>query len=203
MTASSAGLCQSESNSLPYMAALATIQLALLAYGNYLVYKTRMVDTRFQESRWIAFAMVCYFEILALALPVLALVSDKVEAGYIVKAGVVFLNNITIFCASSFSPKFSPLNSAPASLIQGQLFTLLGTRSRARTKPRTAEHRQPSRGKVRVQTDTATFHNQIKTLLFFSKVNAFLKYNEYIILYCIMRFGHTASSCSSPDLVVA
>ena len=109
MTASSAGLCQSESNSLPYMAALATIQLALLAYGNYLVYKTRMVDTRFQESRWIAFAMVCYFEILALALPVLALVSDKVEAGYIVKAGVVFLNNITILCL--LFPKFSPLNS--------------------------------------------------------------------------------------------
>ena len=104
-TISSGGFCRSKGNSWTYIGLIAAIHFALLIYGNYLTYACRNVDSRFSESKFVAFAMVSHLQVLMIGLPVLAIVADDVTSNYFVRAGIVFLNDLTALCFI-FLPKF-------------------------------------------------------------------------------------------------
>ena len=67
-------------------------------WGCQLAYKARNVGTAFSESKYITIAMVGNFQVLALAVPVLAMVSDDPVSSFFLRAGVIFLNDFTVQC---------------------------------------------------------------------------------------------------------
>ena len=52
-----------------YVAIIAVFHLMLLLWGNFILYKTRAVFSEFNESKYVAFAMVSSVEVLLLGVP--------------------------------------------------------------------------------------------------------------------------------------
>jgi hypothetical protein len=93
----SAGLCKGE-GALNFIGVLMAFHFGLLIFGNYVAYATRKVDTSFSESKYVGMAMVSNLQVLVIALPMLAIVSDNPGSNFFLRAGVIFLNDFTVQC---------------------------------------------------------------------------------------------------------
>ena len=65
---------------------------------------TRNISTEFQEGKWINMAMVSNLQILVLGIPVLYMVNDQPEVSYVLRCGIIFLNDVGVLMVI-FLPK--------------------------------------------------------------------------------------------------
>lgn len=99
VTVSTLGQCsQRTSSAWVFLGPLITIHLSLIIGSNYLLWKSRAIQERYQEQKFVAIASVYVFEILAIGLPVMAAVRDSVTARFLVMSAVIFLNDFGILC---------------------------------------------------------------------------------------------------------
>merc|ERR1711871_440905 len=81
----------------------------LILGGNAISYLTRKLPSKFQESSWIAYAMISTFQVFAIGLPLMALATGEagggnVSASFATRSTFVFLTNISIL-SFIFGPK--------------------------------------------------------------------------------------------------
>jgi len=99
----SAGRCTSK-NPWMFLSPILALHFAMLLYAVVLCYKTRNISTEFQEGKWINMAMVSNLQILVLGIPVLYMVNDQPEVSYVLRCGIIFLNDVGVLCVI-FLPK--------------------------------------------------------------------------------------------------
>lgn len=87
--------CKSE-GSLVYLAILGVYHVIILGYGNVLAYETRNVNAVFSESKFIMIAMIANLQVLFLGGCILVLVYSDPVTGMMIKALIIFLNDMTV-----------------------------------------------------------------------------------------------------------
>jgi ABC-type branched-subunit amino acid transport system substrate-binding protein len=113
----STGACFSE-GSTTWLTALGVLQFAMQLAGCVLCYKCRNVSTAFSEGKYVSVAMICYLQVMALAVPVLIIVKDNPPARLLVLAGVIFANNLTVLLLI-FVPKCLAYLAKPDETVSG------------------------------------------------------------------------------------
>jgi ABC-type branched-subunit amino acid transport system substrate-binding protein len=111
----STGACFSEDSST-WLTTLAALQFAMQLAGCVLCYQCRNVSTAFSEGKYVSVAMMCYLQVMALAVPVLIIVKDNPPARLLVLAGVIFANNLTVLLLI-FAPKVLAYLDNPAETV--------------------------------------------------------------------------------------
>lgn len=107
------GQCESDKNAVPYVSVLAVLNVGVLLIANYFVYKARILNDEFQESKYIAIAMSSMLQIVAVGAPVLMLIRDNALAWFLTFALVVFFVAFGILCIM-FAPKMHATKAPPA-----------------------------------------------------------------------------------------
>ena len=81
-----------------FVGPLIGFHLVLLASANFLLLTVSGMKDRYQESKYIAMAMMLMLEILVVGVPLLAALKDSVAADYGVMVAIVALHDIGILC---------------------------------------------------------------------------------------------------------
>ena len=81
---------------LYFVVAVMIWHVGVLLFGNYLAFKTRGIDTRFAEAKWVAACMISTIQVLMLALPMLLVVGDDPSTRFIASIAVVFINDFSV-----------------------------------------------------------------------------------------------------------
>jgi len=137
------GSCTS-SDATPFLLLVLLYHLAVLFYGSIMAYKVRNVSTVFAESRYISMAIFSNLQVLLLGACVLLLVFDDPVNGLFLRAGIVFLNDLSVQ-ALLFGPKlyYWATNSVPN---DGKVGTdiLAGARAKKSSKVEPGSRYTPS-----------------------------------------------------------
>ena len=93
----SAVVCRSETgrSSTPYLTSLFSFHLLILAFGTRLCCQTAGIPTALSEGKYVSVAIVSHLQLLALGIPLLILVVDDPPSNMLVRAGIVFLNDLS------------------------------------------------------------------------------------------------------------
>mmetsp|Transcript_32546 Transcript_32546/g.51804 ORF Transcript_32546/g.51804 Transcript_32546/m.51804 type:complete len:1551 (-) Transcript_32546:315-4967(-) len=91
----SSGQCTSEHSTL-FLVLMALAHLGLLGYGALLCYQTTGVNTAYSEAKYVSVALISNLEMMLLCIPVLLIVAENSKMNMFVRAGVVFLNDLSI-----------------------------------------------------------------------------------------------------------
>ena len=90
-TGESYGQCQSE-NTLPYLVSVVGINFAATFAAAVMAWKTKDVDERFAEGKWIFYTIFAQLQLLALGIPVLVILDTaSAEATYMGRALIILL----------------------------------------------------------------------------------------------------------------
>lgn len=102
---SSYGICEIGKGSLSraMACALLAVNFCAVVMANYQAYKARNFSTDYSESKYIALAMVCIFQISMVGIPLMFLVTDSPTALFFVQTGI-----IAIVCGSVLLLLFLP-----------------------------------------------------------------------------------------------
>jgi len=91
----SAGACGGN-DEMPFIVAILIFHLSMLFFGVYLCFKTRNINSVMSESKYVAVAMISNLQVLALATPVLVIVSGEPVASMFLRSAVIFLNDFGV-----------------------------------------------------------------------------------------------------------
>jgi hypothetical protein len=109
-TLASSAMCYSKS--FATFAALVMVgQLAGLAHIAVVCYRSRFIDSRFSESKYLSLAIYSNLQILLVALPIMYLVSDNADATAFIRSAAIFLINLSTLLLV-FLPKMLLTHSA-------------------------------------------------------------------------------------------
>ena len=103
---------------LNFVLAIMVWHVAVLLFGNYLAFRTRGIDTRFAEAKWVAACMVSTIQVLMLALPLLLIVGDDPSTRFIASIAVVFINDLSVLLFI-FVPKVRADSAAQCEWVVG------------------------------------------------------------------------------------
>ncbi|CAB9500603.1 Metabotropic glutamate receptor 4 [Seminavis robusta] len=107
---SSAGSCRVADDSIggaiPYILALAAINVAAVLNANVLAFRTRHMHTQYSESRWIGLIMLCLLQSWLTGIPIIGLLYEIPQAHYVVITLIVTFTSLAILLLI-FVPKIS------------------------------------------------------------------------------------------------
>lgn len=83
-------VCQSD-QSLPFVITLAVLNLGFLVIGNWWAYRSRNIETEYNESSYIGVSMAATLQAWAMGIPILIVVWDSPPAKFYVSVGIVFV----------------------------------------------------------------------------------------------------------------
>jgi ABC-type sugar transport system substrate-binding protein len=84
------GSCQSD-NSVRYLVPLAVVNISVLVAANWQAYVSRVIESEFAESKYIAMTMASLLQASLTGLPVLFVVRDSPQAFYLVAVFMIFV----------------------------------------------------------------------------------------------------------------
>jgi len=94
-----------------FIPVIGIVHLIFLLYAAYICWVARNVPTEFQEGRWISMSIFSNIQILCLGTPLVILLSDQVVPSFIIRAGIIWLNDCAVV-AVIFGPKYMAVTSA-------------------------------------------------------------------------------------------
>lgn len=90
-------VCSSE-HSLPFVIVLAVVNIGMLILGNYWAYKSRNIETEYNESSYIGVSMAATLQAWTMGIPILIVVWDSPPAKFYVSSGIIFVTSQAILC---------------------------------------------------------------------------------------------------------
>lgn len=87
--------------------------------GSWNAYLIRNAPSEYQESKYIALAMMSNLQIVILGVPILIVVSTNVTTNYFVRVGIIFLNDAGVLLFI-FLPKLFAMHLAPKQIADGR-----------------------------------------------------------------------------------
>lgn len=91
----SIGSCTSDHWTI-YLVALVAIEISAVILALWQAFHARNITTEFSESKYIAMAMICIFQVLFIGIPMLYLVSENSAALLFVESGIIFIISMAI-----------------------------------------------------------------------------------------------------------
>lgn len=92
-----AGKCDSlGGGAMSFLVPLVLCQLFAYAFGCYLCFKSRNIETRFSEHKWISLALFNNIQIFVIAIPLVAMVINQPGPYFLMKLFVIVLNDLGV-----------------------------------------------------------------------------------------------------------
>lgn len=92
VTIKTSGSCVADGNAWAFLGPVVALHACLQIGTNWLLFKVRGVNDRYQEQKYVALASLFVLEIIVVGVPVLVAVQDSPAARYIVMAAIVVFN---------------------------------------------------------------------------------------------------------------
>ena len=107
VTIKTSGSCSANDGSWAFLGPIIAIHVCLQIGTNWLLFKVRGVNERYQEQKYVALASLFVLEVLVIGVPVLVAVQDSPAARFIVMTAIVILNGTWLYIKTSGANGFS------------------------------------------------------------------------------------------------
>ena len=100
------GACQSENKGLlAFGVPLLVVNIGALIFACIQAYRARGISDEYSESKYLAFAVGSWFEVVLVGIPLLVIVDSNPTASYFVKASMIFIVSMSLLLLI-YVPKF-------------------------------------------------------------------------------------------------